>query len=114
MIYIFNTKCGSLLIPVVLIKMTIYFHLFLVSCYPNFVFTISVSLICLCLLYSLVGSLNKIPISIAGILVFKVPLSVSNLFSILFGNSSKLLFHNSYFYRVGLFAGVFFARAKMS
>ncbi|XP_019418344.1 PREDICTED: GDP-mannose transporter GONST2-like isoform X2 [Lupinus angustifolius] len=48
--------------------------------------------------YSLVGSLNKIPISIAGILVFKVPLSVSNLFSILFG----------------LFAGVFFARAKMS
>ncbi|XP_028771445.1 GDP-mannose transporter GONST2-like [Neltuma alba] len=48
--------------------------------------------------YSLVGSLNKIPISIAGILVFKVPLSISNLFSILFG----------------LFAGVFFARAKMS
>ncbi|KAJ1441866.1 Sugar phosphate transporter domain [Sesbania bispinosa] len=48
--------------------------------------------------YSLVGSLNKIPVSIAGILVFKVPLSVSNLFSILFG----------------LFAGVFFARAKIS
>ncbi|XP_054819735.1 GDP-mannose transporter GONST2-like isoform X2 [Prosopis cineraria] len=48
--------------------------------------------------YSLVGSLNKIPISIAGILAFKVPLSISNLFSILFG----------------LFAGVFFARAKMS
>ncbi|XP_022642856.1 GDP-mannose transporter GONST2 isoform X2 [Vigna radiata var. radiata] len=48
--------------------------------------------------YSLVGSLNKIPISIAGILVFKVPLSVSNLFSILFG----------------LFAGVLFARAKIS
>ncbi|QHO48288.1 GDP-mannose transporter [Arachis hypogaea] len=48
--------------------------------------------------YSLVGSLNKIPISIAGILVFKVPLSISNLFSILFG----------------LFAGVFFAKAKMS
>lgn len=48
--------------------------------------------------YSLVGSLNKIPISVAGILVFKVPLSVSNLFSILFG----------------LFAGVLFARAKMS
>ncbi|MED6221859.1 GDP-mannose transporter gonst2 [Stylosanthes scabra] len=38
--------------------------------------------------YSLVGSLNKIPISVAGILVFKVPLS--------------------------LFAGVFFARAKVS
>ncbi|XP_030447633.2 GDP-mannose transporter GONST2-like isoform X1 [Syzygium oleosum] len=48
--------------------------------------------------YSLVGSLNKIPISIAGLLVFKVPLSVPNFFSILFG----------------LFAGIFFARAKMS
>lgn len=48
--------------------------------------------------YSLVGSLNKIPISIAGLLVFKVSLSVSNFFSILFG----------------LFAGIFFARAKMS
>ncbi|KAI5446516.1 hypothetical protein KIW84_014381 [Lathyrus oleraceus] len=35
--------------------------------------------------YSLVVSLNKIPISIAGILVFKIALSVSNLFSILFG-----------------------------
>ncbi|KAF8010383.1 hypothetical protein BT93_J1114 [Corymbia citriodora subsp. variegata] len=48
--------------------------------------------------YSLVGSLNKIPISIVGLLVFKVPLSVPNFFSILFG----------------LFAGIFFARAKMS
>ncbi|XP_048140029.1 GDP-mannose transporter GONST2-like isoform X3 [Rhodamnia argentea] len=48
--------------------------------------------------YSLVGSLNKIPISIAGLLVFNVPLSVPNIFSILFG----------------LFAGIFFARAKMS
>ncbi|KNA21057.1 hypothetical protein SOVF_046740 isoform A [Spinacia oleracea] len=48
--------------------------------------------------YSLVGSLNKIPISLAGLLLFNVPLSVPNLFSILFG----------------LFAGVFFARAKMS
>lgn len=48
--------------------------------------------------YSLVGSLNKIPISIAGLVLFKVPLSLSNSFSILFG----------------LFAGVFFARAKMS
>lgn len=48
--------------------------------------------------YSLVGSLNKIPISIAGLLLFNVPLSMPNLFSILFG----------------LFAGVFFARAKMS
>ncbi|KAG7019145.1 GDP-mannose transporter GONST2, partial [Cucurbita argyrosperma subsp. argyrosperma] len=46
----------------------------------------------------LVGSLNKIPLSIAGIFLFKVPLSPPNLFSILFG----------------LFAGVFFARAKMS
>ncbi|XP_021278686.1 GDP-mannose transporter GONST2 [Herrania umbratica] len=48
--------------------------------------------------YSLVGSLNKIPISIAGIVLFKVPLSIPNMFSILFG----------------LFAGIFFARAKMS
>ncbi|KAK6927070.1 hypothetical protein RJ641_008789, partial [Dillenia turbinata] len=48
--------------------------------------------------YSLVGSLNKIPISIAGIVLFKVPLSLPNLFSILFG----------------LFAGVLFALAKMS
>ncbi|KAJ7959788.1 GDP-mannose transporter like [Quillaja saponaria] len=48
--------------------------------------------------YSLVGSLNKIPISIAGIVLFKVPLSLPSTFSILFG----------------LFAGVFFARAKMS
>ncbi|KAM0941438.1 putative sugar phosphate transporter domain-containing protein [Dioscorea sansibarensis] len=48
--------------------------------------------------YSLVGSLNKIPISICGILLFKVPVSLTNLLSILFG----------------LFAGVFFAKAKMS
>ncbi|XP_065878697.1 GDP-mannose transporter GONST2-like isoform X4 [Euphorbia lathyris] len=48
--------------------------------------------------YSLVGSLNKIPISVAGLVLFKVPLSLSNLFSILFG----------------LFAGIFFAMAKMS
>ncbi|CAK7331286.1 unnamed protein product [Dovyalis caffra] len=48
--------------------------------------------------YSLVGSLNKIPISFAGLVLFKVPLSLPNLFSILFG----------------LFAGIFFARAKMS
>lgn len=48
--------------------------------------------------YSLVGSLNKIPISIAGILLFRVPISVPNLFSIIFG----------------LFAGIFFAKAKMS
>ncbi|CAI9102896.1 OLC1v1001265C3 [Oldenlandia corymbosa var. corymbosa] len=47
--------------------------------------------------YSLVGSLNKIPLSIAGILLFHVPTSVENSASILFG----------------LLAGVFFARAKM-
>jgi hypothetical protein len=35
--------------------------------------------------YSLIGSLNKIPMSIAGILLFKIPVSVPNLFSILFG-----------------------------
>lgn len=48
--------------------------------------------------YSLVGSLNKIPISITGLVLFNVPLSVPSFFSILFG----------------LFAGVFFAQAKMS
>ncbi|KAG6629100.1 GDP-mannose transporter GONST2-like [Carya illinoinensis] len=48
--------------------------------------------------YSLVGSLNKIPISVAGLVLFKVPLSLPNCFSILFG----------------LFAGIFFARAKLS
>ncbi|XP_061368304.1 GDP-mannose transporter GONST1-like [Gastrolobium bilobum] len=47
--------------------------------------------------YSLVGSLNKIPLSIAGILLFKVPTSLENSSSILFG----------------LLAGVFFARAKI-
>lgn len=48
--------------------------------------------------YSLVGSLNKVPISIAGLIIFNVPVSVPNMFSITFG----------------LFAGIFFARAKMS
>ncbi|GLT48789.1 hypothetical protein SLA2020_223880 [Shorea laevis] len=48
--------------------------------------------------YSLVGSLNKIPISVAGLVLFNVPLSLTNMFSITFG----------------LFAGIFFARAKMS
>ncbi|PKA53756.1 GDP-mannose transporter GONST1 [Apostasia shenzhenica] len=47
--------------------------------------------------YSLVGSLNKIPLSVAGILLFKAPTSMENLLSILFG----------------LLAGVFFAKAKM-
>ncbi|XP_020099137.1 GDP-mannose transporter GONST1 isoform X1 [Ananas comosus] len=47
--------------------------------------------------YSLMGSLNKIPLSIAGIFLFKVPTSMENSMSILFG----------------LLAGVFFAKAKM-
>ncbi|XP_048138104.1 GDP-mannose transporter GONST1 isoform X2 [Rhodamnia argentea] len=47
--------------------------------------------------YSLVGSLNKIPLSIAGIFLFKVPTSLENSASILFG----------------LLAGVIFARAKI-
>lgn len=47
--------------------------------------------------YSLVGSLNKIPLSVAGILLFKVPTRLENLLSILFG----------------LLAGVFLAKAKM-
>ncbi|XP_031493580.1 GDP-mannose transporter GONST1-like isoform X1 [Nymphaea colorata] len=47
--------------------------------------------------YSLVGSLNKIPLSIAGILLFNVPTTPENFSSILFG----------------LLAGVFFAKAKM-
>ncbi|XP_020534525.1 GDP-mannose transporter GONST1 isoform X2 [Jatropha curcas] len=47
--------------------------------------------------YSLVGSLNKIPLSIAGIVLFHVPTSLENSASIFFG----------------LLAGVFFARAKM-
>jgi len=82
--------------------------------------------------YSLVGSLNKIPISIAGIIVFNVPLSISNLFSIFFGNLSEPLniSFSSYFFMgggifiylifithtifSGLFAGILFARAKMS
>ncbi|EPS66862.1 hypothetical protein M569_07914, partial [Genlisea aurea] len=47
--------------------------------------------------YSLVGSLNKIPLSIAGILLFNVNVSIQNALSIFFG----------------LIAGVLFARAKM-
>nr|GMD12874.1 GDP-mannose transporter GONST1 isoform X2 [Ipomoea batatas] len=46
---------------------------------------------------TLVGSLNKIPLSVTGILLFKVPTSLENATSIFFG----------------LLAGVFFARAKM-
>uniref|UniRef100_A0A0D9X3K4 Sugar phosphate transporter domain-containing protein n=1 Tax=Leersia perrieri TaxID=77586 RepID=A0A0D9X3K4_9ORYZ len=37
--------------------------------------------------YSLVGSLNKIPLSIAGILLFEVRTSMENSFSILFGRA---------------------------
>ncbi|KAL3676010.1 hypothetical protein R1sor_025958 [Riccia sorocarpa] len=48
--------------------------------------------------HSLVGSLNKIPLSLAGILLFRVPTSFPNLVSIFFG----------------LLAGVLFAVAKMS
>lgn len=47
--------------------------------------------------YSLVGSLNKIPLSVAGIVLFHVPTSLENSASIFFG----------------LVAGVFFAKAKM-
>lgn len=47
--------------------------------------------------YSLVGSLNKIPLSIAGIVLFNVATSLENSASIFFG----------------LLAGVFFARAKI-
>ncbi|KAK9670050.1 hypothetical protein RND81_13G173500 [Saponaria officinalis] len=47
--------------------------------------------------YSLVGSLNKIPLSVTGIVLFHVPTSLQNSMSILFG----------------LLAGVFFARAKL-
>ncbi|CAK7354892.1 unnamed protein product [Dovyalis caffra] len=39
--------------------------------------------------YSLVGSLNKIPLSIAGVLLFHVPTSLQNSASILFGNISS-------------------------
>jgi len=78
------------------------------------------------LFFSLVGSLNKIPISVAGILLFNVPVSVENFCSIVFG---KNLFHLCCFSDVllpcyiltmthfcmfspGLFAGIFFAKAK--
>ncbi|KAK3120816.1 hypothetical protein QOZ80_8BG0642130 [Eleusine coracana subsp. coracana] len=47
--------------------------------------------------YSLVGSLNKIPLSVAGLVLFNVRTSMENSLSILFG----------------LLAGVFFARAKL-
>ncbi|KDO50304.1 hypothetical protein CISIN_1g022936mg [Citrus sinensis] len=40
--------------------------------------------------YSLVGSLNKIPLSVAGILLFKVPTSLENSASIFFGKLALL------------------------
>jgi GDP-mannose transporter len=46
--------------------------------------------------YSLVGSLNKIPVAIVGIVIFRAPTTPANLASIL----------------VGLIAGVLFVRAK--
>ncbi|KAA3464489.1 GDP-mannose transporter GONST1 isoform X1 [Gossypium australe] len=55
---------------------------------------LNVSIFVIC---SLVGSLNKIPLSVAGIVLFHVPTSLENSASIFFG----------------LLAGVFFARAKM-
>lgn len=78
------------------------------------------------LFHSLLGSLNKIPISIAGILLFRVPISVPNLFSIIFGNISSSMKTSWYLswllnylivmlnYWAGQFAGIFFAKAKMS
>jgi hypothetical protein len=64
---------------------------------------------------------------VAGVLLFNVPVSVENLFSIVFGEYfvSLLLIISLpmtvcliYFYLVmkytGLFAGIFFAKAKMS
>jgi hypothetical protein len=44
-------------------------------------------LISFILFFSLVGSLNKIPISVAGILLFNVPVSVENFCSIVFGKN---------------------------
>ncbi|KAI3942476.1 hypothetical protein MKW98_013128 [Papaver atlanticum] len=41
--------------------------------------------------YSLVGSLNKIPLSVAGILLFPVPTSLQNFTSILFGLLAELV-----------------------
>lgn len=46
--------------------------------------------------YSLVGSLNKIPVAIVGIVLFRAPTSATNIGSI----------------AVGLLAGVLFVRAK--
>ncbi len=47
-------------------------------------------------IYSLVGALNKIPVAIVGLLVFKEPTNAKNLLSII----------------IGLLAGVLFVQAK--
>jgi hypothetical protein len=47
-------------------------------------------------MFSLVGSLNKIPLAILGMLLFKAPTSTNNVISVL----------------IGLAAGVVFAHAK--
>jgi GDP-mannose transporter len=48
--------------------------------------------------YSLVGSLNKIPVALIGLVAFNVPWSLQNLASVL----------------VGLVAGIIFVKAKAS
>ncbi len=47
-------------------------------------------------IYSLVGALNKIPVAIVGLVVFKEPTNAKNLLSII----------------IGLLAGVLFVQAK--
>ena len=72
------------------------------------------------------GSLNKIPLSVAGIVLFHVPTSLENSASIFFGMfspfsmpSNMIIFvkllkkHHFELHFVGLVAGVFFAKAKM-
>ncbi|KAE9449819.1 hypothetical protein C3L33_18282, partial [Rhododendron williamsianum] len=71
---------------------------------------------CTGLVGCLVGSLNKIPLSVAGIFLFNVPTSLENSASILFVFPRKFLSsgdHNVPMHFAGLVAGVFFARAKM-
>lgn len=48
--------------------------------------------------YSLVGSLNKIPVALIGLVAFNVPWNIQNLASVL----------------VGLVAGIIFVKAKAS
>ena len=42
--------------------------------------------------YSLVGSLNKIPVAVIGLVAFNVPWSIENLASILVGLSAGIIF----------------------